>query len=206
MFALNSTFNPFPSSVEGTSEHLMTLSQNQFSFEMQNKIEAIIKNQPDFVEGVTNIFGRPMEQITIVDDFDEISNSPSLKIGQIIKLLTDTFIINVLSVLYILYEKYGEDSMKRSKYNRLNSQFCYPAIISNLLSRPAWTWRTFIGPISSTTADAVVLIGMNQFKYNLIIGLVTLTLGGVEVKNACGAKLAEFRKTSAISSIFIKTF
>ena len=166
MFALNSTFNPFPSSVEGTSEYLMTLSQAQFSSEMQNKIEAIIKNQPDFVEGVTNIFGRPMEQITIVDEFDEISNSLSLKICQILKCLIDIFITNVLSVLYILYEKYGEDSMKRSKYNRLNSQFCYPAIISNLLSRPAWTWRTFIGPISSTTADAVVLIGMNQSKYS----------------------------------------
>ena len=162
MFALNSTFNPFPSSVEGTSEYLMTLSKAQFSSEMQNKIEAIIKNQPDFVEGVTNIFGRPMEQMKIVDEFDEISNSLTLKIGQIIKLLTDTFIINGLSVLYILYEKYGEDSMKRSKYNRLNSQFCYPVIISNLLSRPAWTWRTFMGPISSTAADAVVLIGKNQ--------------------------------------------
>ena len=31
-------------------------------------------------------------------------------------------------------------------------------------------------------------------------------LGSAKVKNACGAKLAEFRKTSAISSIFIKTF
>ena len=164
MFALNSTFNPFPSSVEGTSEHLLTLSQAQFSSEMQNKIEAIIKNQPDFVEGVTNIFGRPMEQITIADDFDEISNSPTLQICYFLKLLTDFFISNVLSVLFILYDKYGEDSMKRSKYNRMTSQFCYPAIISNLLSRPAWTWRTFIGPISSTTADAVVLIGMNQSK------------------------------------------
>ena len=88
MFALNSTFNPFPSSVEGISEHLMTLSQAQFSSEMQNKIEAIIKNQPEFVEGVTSIFGRPMEQITIVDEFDEISNSPSQKICQIFKSLT----------------------------------------------------------------------------------------------------------------------
>ena len=166
MFALNSTFNPFPSSVEGTSEYLMTLSQAQFSSEMQNKIEAIIKNQHEFVEGITKIFGRPMEQITIVDDFDEISNSSLLKICFAFTILTDYFISNVLATLFILYDKYGEDSMKRSMYNRLNSQFAYPVIISNLLSRPAWTWRTFIGPISSTTADAVVLIGMNQSKYN----------------------------------------
>ena len=44
MFALNSTFHPFPSSVEGISEHLMTLSQAQFSSETQNKIEAIIED------------------------------------------------------------------------------------------------------------------------------------------------------------------
>jgi hypothetical protein len=89
---VNSTFHPFPSSVEGISEHLMTLSQAQFSSEMQDKIEAIIKNQPEFVEGVTNIFGRSMEQITIVDDLDEFSNSSSLKICYFFKLLTDFFI------------------------------------------------------------------------------------------------------------------
>ena len=173
MFALNSNFHPFPSSVEGISEHLKTLSQAQFSSEMQNKIEAIIKHQPDFVEGVTNIFGRPVEQITIVDDFDEIYNSSSLQICYFFKLLTDFFISNVLCILFILYDKYGEDSMKRSKYNRMTSQFCYPAIISNLLSRPAWTWRIYIGPISSTAADVAVLIGkarsrLYKFRYNII--------------------------------------
>ena len=159
MFALNSTFNPFPSSVEGISEQLMTLSQAQFPSEMQNKIEAIIKNQPDFVEGVTNIFGRPMEQITIADDFDEISNSPTLQICYFLKLLTDFFISNVLSVLFILYDKYGEDSMKRSLCNRLTSQFAYPVIISTFFSTPAWAWRIYFGPISSTAADVAVFIG-----------------------------------------------
>merc|ERR1712051_909827 len=135
-----------------------------------------------------------MEQMKIVDEFDEISNCPLLKIGQIIKLLTDTFIINGLSVLYILYEKYGEDSMKRSNFNRLNSQFCYPVIISNLLSRPAWTWRTFMGPISSTAADAVVLIGKNQgYKmYNMYILLIMdmkgLLLKCIPIKECSGKK------------------
>ena len=159
MFALNSTFNPFPSSVEGTSEYLMTLSQAQFSSEMQNKIEAIIKDQPDFVEGVTNIFGRPVEQITIVDDFDEIYNSSSLQICYFLKLLTDFVISNVLCILFILYDKYGEDSMKRSLCNRLTSQFAYPVIISTFFSTPAWTWRIYFGPISSTAADVAVFIG-----------------------------------------------
>ena len=167
MFALNSTFHPFPSSVEGISEHLMTLSRAQFSSETQNKIEEIINNQPEFVEGITRIFGRPVEQITIVDDFDEVSNSVLLKICFVFTTLTDYFISNVLATLFILYDKYGEDSMKRSMYNRLNSQFAYPVIISNLLSRPAWTWRVIFGPISSTAADVAVLIGKGQ-GYNII--------------------------------------
>ena len=108
-----------------------------------------------------------VEQITIVDDFDELSNSFSLKIGFLFTILTDFFISNALAMLFILYDKYGEDSMKRPIYNRLNSQFAYPVIISNLLSRPAWTWRVIFGPISSTAADVAVLIGKGQ-GYNII--------------------------------------
>ena len=171
MFALNSTFHPFPSSVEGVSEHLMALSQAQFLSETQNKIGAIVKNQPEFVEGISKMFGKPVEEITIVDDFDEVSNSLLLKICFAFTTLTDYFVSNVLAMLFILYDKYGEDSMKRSMYNRLNSQFAYPLIISNFLSRPAWTWRVYFGPISSTAADAAVLIGKGQGKsctYNII--------------------------------------
>ena len=168
MVALNSTFHPFPSSVEGISEHLMTLSQAQFSSEMQNKLQAIMKNQLEFVERITKIFGKPVEQLTIVDDFVEISNSTLLKICFVFTILTDYFVINVLCTLFILYDRYGEDSMKRSKFNRLNSQFAYPVIISNLLSRPAWPWRIYFGPISSTAADVAVLIGKGPGYTNKI--------------------------------------
>ena len=159
MFTLNSTFHPFPSSVSGISEHLITLSQAKFSAEMYNKIEAITTNQSEFVEGITKVFGRPLERITIVDDFDEISKSFSLKICWVFTLLTDYFISNVLAMLFILYDKYGEDSMKRSLCNRLTSQFAYPVIISTIFSTPAWTWRIYFGPISSTAADVAVFIG-----------------------------------------------
>ena len=113
----------------------------------------------------------PVEQITIFGDFDELSNSFSLKIGFLFTILTDFFISNALAMLFILYDKYGEDSMKRPIYNRLNSQFAYPLIISNVLSRPAWTWRVYFGPISSAAADVAVLIGKGQgysCMYNII--------------------------------------
>ena len=156
---MNSTFHPFPSSASGISEHLITLSQAKFSKEMYDKIEAITTNQSEFVEGITKIFGRPLEVIKIVDDFEEISKSFSLKICWVFTLLTEHFISNVLAVLFILYDKYGEDSMKRSLCNRLTSQFAYPVIISTFFSTPAWAWRIYFGPISSTAADVAVFIG-----------------------------------------------
>ena len=158
MFVLNSTFHPFPSSVEGISEYLKTLSQVRFSSEMNAKIEAIITNHAE-VEGITKFFGRPLELITTVDDFDEISNSLSLKICWVFTLLTDYFISNVLAMLFILYDKYGEDSMKRSLSNRLTSQFAYPVIISTFFTTPAWTWRIYFGPVSSSAADVAVFMG-----------------------------------------------
>ena len=159
MFTLNSTFHQFPSSASGISEHLITLSQAKFSTEMYDKIEAITTNQSEFVEEITKVFGRPLELIKIVDDFEEISKSFSLKICWVFTLLTEHFISNVLAMLFILYDKYGEDSMKRSLCNRLTSQFAYPVIISIFFATPAWTWRIYFGPISSTAADVAVSIG-----------------------------------------------
>ena len=159
MFALNSSFHPFPSSVEGISEHLMSLSQSKFSSEMYGKIKDLTNKESEFQEEISKIFGRPLEQITIVDDFEEISNSISLQICWVFTLLTDYFISNVLAMLFILYDKYGEDSMKRSLCNRLTSQFAYPVIISIFFATPAWTWRIYFGPISSTAADLAVFIG-----------------------------------------------
>ena len=159
MFALNSSFHPFPSSVEGISEHLMSLSQTKFSSELYSKIKALTNKESEFLVEINKIFGRPLEQLTIVDDFEEISNSFSLQICWFFTLLTDYFISNVLAMLFILYDKYGEDSMKRSLCNRLTSQFAYPVIISIFFATPAWTWRIYFGPISSTSAVLAVFIG-----------------------------------------------
>ena len=80
MFALNSSFHPFPSSVEGISEHLMSLSQTKFSSELYSKIKALTNKESEFLVEINKIFGRPLEQLTIVDDFEEMSNSFSLQI------------------------------------------------------------------------------------------------------------------------------
>ena len=46
---MNSTFQTFTSSVEGLFQHLSTLTHAKFSTELDEKIEYILKNQPEFV-------------------------------------------------------------------------------------------------------------------------------------------------------------
>ena len=52
---------------------------------------------------------------------------------------------------------------------------------------------------------AIMLLSPQNFLFSIEIEISAIVLGGAKVKSACGAKLAEFRKTSAISSIVIKT-
>ena len=58
-----------------------------------------------------------------------------------------------LFILFVLFDKYGEDSMKRSLYNRLNSQLAYAVITIITFHTPITAWRVFIGPLKSIAAD-----------------------------------------------------
>jgi hypothetical protein len=155
---MNSTFQPFPSSVEGLFEHLSNFTQAKFSNEPFEKHDKILKHQSELVGMLEKMFRKPLNGIVLIDDFDELFSSLSLKICWAFTLVTK-FPTTIIWLLFILFEKYGEDSMKRSLYNRLNSQCAYPVIISSLFCTPAWTWRVYIGPLSSVAADFTFLIG-----------------------------------------------
>ena len=57
------------------------------------------------------------------------------------------------------FDKYGEDSLKRSLNNQLISQVGYPVMLHNVIVVPAWSWRVFIGPLNVALADLVLLTG-----------------------------------------------
>ena len=154
----NSTFQLFPCSVEGLFQHLSTLNHNKFSTELDEKLDYIHKNQPEFVGMLEEMFRKPLNGIAMIDDFDELFDSLSLKICWAFTVVTE-FPMLITCLLFILFEKYGEDSMKRSLYNRLNSQCAYSVIINILFCTPAWTWRVYIGPLSSVAANFTSLIG-----------------------------------------------
>ena len=154
----NSTFQLFPCSVEGLFQHLSTLTQSKFSNELLEKLDDILKNQSELVGMLEKMFRKPLNGIAMIDNFDELFDSLSLKICWAFTVVTE-FPMLIICLLFILFEKYGEDSMKRSLYNRLNSQCVYSVIISILFCTPAWTWRVYIGPLSSVAANFTSLIG-----------------------------------------------
>ena len=64
----------------------------------------------------------------------------------------------IMAVLFILFDKNEGDPMKRSLYNRINSQGAYPWILSSLVCTPVWTWRVFNGPLKTYMADLVIFV------------------------------------------------
>ena len=156
---MNSIFNPFPSSLNGTFDHLNALSDFKFSSEISTKIDILIDHEPGFIGELAKMFKKPLEELSIIDDFSELSSRLSLKICRVFTLIIDYVVSIPLLFLFIWYDKYGEDSMKRSLFNRINSQCAYPAILKTLLATPPWAYRIFFGPISSVVADIAVFIG-----------------------------------------------
>ena len=83
-----------------------------------------------------------------LDPFAELFDNVLLKICWIFLAFGILFLTNIYYFLIILYEKHGEDRMKRSLYNQLISQASHPIILHNLVSSAAWIWRIFIGPLN----------------------------------------------------------
>ena len=83
-----------------------------------------------------------LEEITIsdiqsnLDPFAELFDHVLLKICWILLGIVILIFSNPYYFLITLYEKHGEDSMKRSLYNQLISQASYPIILHNLVCKP----------------------------------------------------------------------
>ena len=68
-----------------------------------------------------------------LDPFAELFDDVSLKICWILFSIAILIFSNPYYFLVILYEKHGEDWMKRSLYNQLISQASHPIILHNLV-------------------------------------------------------------------------
>ena len=94
-----------------------------------------------------------LEEITIsdiqssLDPFAELFDHVLLKICWILLGIAILIFSTPYYFLVILYEKHGEDSMKRSLYNQLIGQASYPTILHNMVCNPNMCY------ISSTTLN-----------------------------------------------------
>ena len=154
MSILNSTYNFFSFTIFGIYEQLMTLRQERLSSQMYKMIEDLNENQPGVVDDISEIFNNTLTKIDLIDDdFSKEFDSPSLKTCIGLTTFTELFISIPLFYFLILFDKYGEDAMKRSLYNYLSSQIAYPVIVLIIFNRPFEVWRVFVGPLNSIIAD-----------------------------------------------------
>ena len=83
-----------------------------------------------------------------IDTLAELFDNILLKICWIFLAIGIFLLTNIYYFLIILYDKHGEDSMKRSLFNQLIGQGSYPIILHNLVCVPPWIWRLFMGPLN----------------------------------------------------------
>ena len=154
MSILNSTYNFFSFTIFGIYEQFLTLRQERLSSQMYKMIEDLNENQPGVVDDISEIFNNTLTKIDLIDDdFSEEFDSRSLKTCVGLTAFTELFISIPLFYFLILFDKYGEDAMKRSLYNYLSSQIAYPVIVLIIFNRPFEVWRVFVGPLNSIVAD-----------------------------------------------------
>ena len=115
---------------------------------------------------IDDILEESRYQEVFKDDFEDFFDMTAIKICLTITLLSEFFISNFLSVLFIMFDKYGEDSLKRSLFNQVIVQVSYSVIISSLISTPCWILRLAFGPLSSIMAIATAFIGKTSNQYS----------------------------------------
>ena len=114
----------------------------------------------------------------IIDDFAEIFNPLGIRIIYFLLWIIYMTLSNAFYALLILYEKYGEDTMKRSINNRLWSQVGLAMILHNCVCNTIFILRFIFGPLCFGIAVLESWVG------NIFISWVLLVLAEVSVMNA----------------------
>ena len=114
----------------------------------------------------------------MIDDFKEIFNPIGIRIIYTFLWITYVTLSNAFFVLVILYEKYGEDIMKRSINNRLWSQLGLAMILHNCVCSTIFLLRFIFGPLYFG------IVVFEVFIANIYISWVLLVLAEISVVKA----------------------
>ena len=114
----------------------------------------------------------------ILDDFKEIFNPIGIRIICFSLWIIYVTLSNAFYALLILYEKYGEDTMKRSINNQLVSQVGLSMILHNCVSSTIFILRFIFGPLHFGIALFEVFI------VNIYISWALLVIAEISVMKA----------------------
>ena len=144
----------------------------------------------------------------IIDDFKEIFNPFGIRIIYFTLWIIYMTLSNAFFALVILYEKYGEDVMKRSINNRLWSQVALAMILQNCVSSTIFLVRFMFGPlhfgvalfevcfvniyiswIYLALAEISIIKALLIFKFSWIVGIDEIFAGRFLLKFNLGYSL-----------------
>ena len=105
----------------------------------------------------------------ILDDFKEIFNPMVIRIIYFSLWIIYVTLSNAFYALLILYEKYGEDIMKRSINNQLWSQVAMAMILYNCVCSTIFSLRFIVGPLHFAVAAFEACIANIWMSWALLV-------------------------------------
>ena len=101
--------------------------------------------------------------------FKDIFESITLKIASIFVYLICATFFNAFSLLSVIFEKYANDSMKRSLNNQLTSHLMFGMFLNNNVTLPIFIWRLIFGPIHQYISTFVAFLRNFYVTWNLLL-------------------------------------
>ena len=101
--------------------------------------------------------------------FKDIFESTALKIVSIFVYLICATFFNAFSLLSVIFEKYANDSMKRSLNNQLTSHLMFSMFLNNNVTLPIFIWRVIFGPIYQYISTFVAFLRNFYVTWNLLL-------------------------------------
>ena len=148
------------------SDEAIPLNLTEINFNKNEKLT-------DFLSNISE-----KKNDNILDDFKEIFNPFGIRIIYFSLWIIYVTLSNAFYALLILYEKYGEDTMKRSINNRLVSQLGLAMILHNCVFSTIFLLRFIFGPLYFG------IVVFEVFIANIYISWVLLVLAEISVVKA----------------------
>ena len=136
----------------------------------------------------------------IIDDFREIFNPMAIIIVYLSLWIIYVTLSNAFYALLILYEKYGEDIMKRSINNQLWSQVAMGMILYNCVCGAIFSLRFICGPLNFAVAAFASCIANIWMSWGW--GLLVLT----EISVIKALLISKFSLIVGIDENFVGSF